>query len=171
MFKYAGFWAAAAALLLAGCSPDYNWREVSVADGVIRAIFPDRPVSDERAFNVAGQEITFTLTTARVGDALFAVGHAIFPAALREDESARQQIGRVAIESLYQNLGAPVPAELPRFGDSFAIEGQSPQGPLMLRAKTWLTPYVLVEGIVTAPPDSFPGREAAEFLDAMRVAR
>ena len=32
--------------LLAGCSPDYNWREVAVADGAVQASFS--PIRRER---------------------------------------------------------------------------------------------------------------------------
>lgn len=154
-----------------GCSPDYNWREVSVADGVAKAIFPDKPASSERTLDFAGQKIVFTLTSAKAKGASFTVGHALFPPALRDNETARNEFGQGIMKSLYRNLGAETPQVMPPFGTDFVIEGRSFDGPLTLRAKIWLSPYALVEGIVTAPGASFPEQQATDFLNGLEVAR
>lgn len=156
--------------MLLGCSPEYNWREVAVADGMVRAIFPDKPETAKRVLNFAGNEIEFTLTATTVKGAVFAVGYAPLPEALKNDESARVDMGRTVIASFYQNLGLEAPSELPAFGESFDIAGQDTgKGATRLRAKAWVLPHALVEGIVTARSDAFPDSQATEFLKALAV--
>ena len=158
-------------MLLAGCSPDYNWRTVAVADGMVKAIFPDKPRTQERTLDFSGHKVQFTLTAATVDDAVFAVGYAALPETLRTDEAARNEMGRAVIRSFYQNLGLAVPENLPAFGTRFDLEGQSPKGPVKLQVKTWMLPHALVEGIVTAPATSFPEQQANEFFGGLGVGQ
>lgn len=150
--------------LLTGCSPDYNWRKVSVADGMVTAILPDKPTVQERTLNFSGHDVSFSLTAAMVNGATFAIGYAPLPQALQADDAERTKMGLAVIRSFYQNLGVAVPAELPAFGQRFRIQGQSQTGPVTLQAETWLLPHALVEGIVTAPTASFPESQATEFF-------
>jgi hypothetical protein len=66
--------AAAAALLLAACSPKFDWREMPVADGRARVLFPAKPVTATREIRLAGKGYAMTLTAARIGGAQFAAG-------------------------------------------------------------------------------------------------
>ena len=75
IFKKAGA-VAGLALLVAACSPSYNWREVDVADGHVRAAFPDRVMTDTRDLKLDTHTLSFTLASATVGEAVFAVGSA-----------------------------------------------------------------------------------------------
>ncbi|HEY9278840.1 MAG TPA: hypothetical protein VIP51_02105 [Eoetvoesiella sp.] len=156
--------AAVLLVLLSGCSPDYNWRNVAVADGMVKAIFPDKPKVQERTLEFAGHKVIFSLTTATVDGVVFAVGYAPLPEALRSDEPARNEMGRAVIRSFYQNLGVPVPDDLPAFGTRFRIDGHSAQGATTLQATAWMLPHALVEGIVTSPTASFPELQADEFF-------
>lgn len=157
--------------LLAGCSPDYNWRTVAVANGMVNAIFPDKPQTQERTLDFSGHKVQFTLTAATVEGAVFAVGYAALPDSLRTDETARNEMGQAVIRSFYQNLGLAVPENLPPFGTRFDLQGQSPKGPVKLQVKTWMLPHALVEGIVTAPATSFPEQQANEFFAGLGVDR
>src|SRR5690606_27568851 len=140
-------------IFLAACSPDYNWRQVSVGDGVATAFFPDKPVTQERTLSFLGHDVVFSLTSATVGDALFAVAHAPLPEALRADASMRQAFAKAVIGSLYRNLGVQAPEPLPAFGTPFMIQGKGPQGPMQVQARVWLTDHTLIEGLVTAGQD------------------
>lgn len=156
--------------LLLGCSPEYNWREVAVADGMVRAIFPGKPETAKRVLSFAGNDIEFSLTAATVKDAVFAVAYAPLPEALKNDESARVNMGRTVIASFYQNLGLEAPTELPAFGEPFDIAGQDTgNGAMRVRAMAWVLPHALVEGIVTARSDAFPDSQATEFLKGLAV--
>lgn len=158
--------------LLLGCSPEYNWRELAVADGMVRAIFPDKPETQKRVLNFAGSDIEFSLTAATVKGAVFAVGYAPLPEALKNNESARLNMGRTVVASFYQNLGVEPPSELPAFGEPFEIAGQDTgNGATRLRAIAWVLPHALVEGIVTARSDAFPDSQATEFLKGLAVGQ
>lgn len=163
--------AAVCLTLLAGCSPDYNWRTVAVADGMVKALFPDKPQTQERTLDFSGHKVQFILTAATVNDAVFAVGYASLSDSLRNDEAARNEMGKAVIRSFYQNLGIAVPEVLPAFGTRFDLQGQSPKGPVKLQVITWMLPHALVEGIVTAPAASFPEEQANEFFGGLRAGQ
>lgn len=164
------FAAALSLALVAACSPEYNWREVTVDDGVGMVMFPDKPRSQERSLSFAGHALRFTLTTADIGGTIFAVGHAPWPEPMRADEGLRQGMGKEVMASLYRNLGREAPAELPEFGQLFEVTGPAPPG-MRLQARVWLAEGGLVEGIVMGPADRFPGAAAQEFLDSVAKGR
>lgn len=153
-------------VLLSGCSPRYDWRVVSLGDGQVRAMLPDKPHATERKFVFEGHEITFVLTSASVDDVLFTVGYADLPDTLRNDASARERLVRQTQTSLYQNLGATLPASLPTKGERFTIMDQraAQTEPLHLEAMIWATQYALIEGIVIGKADAMPKNQINEFL-------
>ncbi|MBB5215771.1 hypothetical protein [Parapusillimonas granuli] len=159
------------AVLAAGCSPSYNWREMSVAGGAVRAIFPDKPATVERELEFQGRQVAFSMTSASVGGGMFTVAYAALPGSATADASARVAFAQAVMRSLYRNLGAAEPEPLPAFGETFVIEGKSSKGALRLKGRVWLTDQALVEGLVTAVPDDFPGPEADEFLKGVAVGR
>ena len=158
-------------IVLCGCSPDYNWREVTLNDGAGTAYFPDKPKTQKRDMQFEGHTIVFALTSVAVDDVLFSVGHAILPEAFRQDAAARQRFAQAVLASLYQNLGHTPPTTLPDDGQSFVVEGRSAHGPVRLQAALWLTDRVLVEGLVTADTQDFPAAPAQEFLRGITPAR
>jgi len=44
--------ACVAALALAGCSPTYNWRDYTSADGAYRVLFPAKPATQTRSIDL-----------------------------------------------------------------------------------------------------------------------
>lgn len=150
--------------MLAACSPDYNWRQVSLADNTVTAFFPDRTVTQSRTLVFDGHELEFSLTSAVVGEASFTVAHAALPEALRNDATRRQAFGQAVLQSLYRNLGVEPPGSLPEPGQTFLIEGQAPDRGLRLKARFWLSEQALTEALVTASPRDFPDNQADEFL-------
>nr|AIA16863.1 Unknown Function [uncultured bacterium] len=157
--------------LLMGCSPEYNWREVSVGQGAVKAFFPDQPATRERQLDFSGHKVQFGLTSVELNDAVFAVAYVPFPASMKDDTAIQANLTSSIVGSLYGNLGVAAPADLPESGHRFVIEGKSPKGPMHLEAIIWRTPRALVEAIVTAAPQSFPGPQAEEFLRGLQVAR
>lgn len=155
--------------LLAACSPDYNWRQVSVADGAAVAFFPERTVTQSRPINFDGHDLDFSLTSAVVGDASFTVAHAVLPQALRDDPQRAQAFTRAVVESLHRNLGVQPPASLAQPGEPFLFKGETPQGAVQIAAAVWLTKTALVEALVTAPANGFPDDAATEFLRGVKT--
>jgi hypothetical protein len=157
--------------LLAGCSPEYNWREVSVGQGAVKAFFPDQPATRQRPLTFSGHEVQFAMTSAEVNDAVFAVAYVPFPASMKDDAAMQTSLMSSIIGSLYGNLGVAVPADLPESGRRFVIEGKAQQGSVRMEVIVWLTPHALIEAIVSAEPQSFPAQQAEEFLRGLQVAR
>lgn len=160
----------AAMAVLAGCSPEYNWRQVSVADGMAQVLMPAKPQSRQEAVPLGGYSVDFTLTTSTVGDATFAVGYAALPPDLISDPDAKSQLSRAIVGSFYQNLNVPPPADLPALDQVFDIQGNPGGTPLRLKAKILWTGKALLEGMVVASTDSFPEQQADEFLATVKAA-
>lgn len=159
-----------ALMLAAGCSPEYNWREVVVADEVGMVMFPDKPRTQSRVLEFEGHELPFSLTTAEVGRTVFAVGHAPWPAEWAADEALRLSMAQTVVASLYRNLGVEPPAELPEFGQPFSVEGGASTA-MLLKARVWVSERGLVEGMVMGPAEDFPAEAAQEFLGSVAKGR
>ncbi len=110
MFKKAGVFLTLT-LALAACSPSYNWREMDVADGHVRAAFPARVSTETRELKLDTHALKFTMASATVGEAVFAVGSAPLPPEIAASPAARQALGVALMRSLYTNMQAPPPNE------------------------------------------------------------
>lgn len=151
-------------LLLSACSPDYNWRSITLGMGEITAFFPDKPLVQHRELVFAGQALNFSLTSTRVSDVVFAVGYAALPPAVRDEPKRRTELAAAAIRSVYQNLGQAVPDPPPKLGESFQVNGQLAGDKVLTKAKVWLTETALVEGLVSAVGQEFPEDQSNEFF-------
>jgi hypothetical protein len=90
-----------AVVLLAGCNPTYNWREVAGPDASYRALFPAKPATFTREIDLDGLHVAMTMTAAEVEGATFAVGTAEAPDAAR----ARAALAAMRL-ALARNIGA-----------------------------------------------------------------
>src|SRR5512145_665774 len=61
-------------VLLAGCSPTLNWREVRV-DGGLKALLPCKPDHGSRQMPLAGRDVEMQMVGCEAGNAMFAVAH------------------------------------------------------------------------------------------------
>lgn len=157
------------AACLTGCSPDYNWREVSLADGVVVAIFPDKPRTQTKVVPFAGHDIPFSMTGTILGDTVFAVGHAPLPSEVGQNPEQRDTMYRQVIQSYYGNLGLPMPDALPAPGHRFSARGQGPKGPLRIDGIVWMHAGSMTQALVTAPTSQFPEPQADEFFRAVKA--
>lgn len=157
-------------VLLGACTPTYNWREIEIADGAARAAFPERVQTDRREITLAGQKLSFSLTTARVGDAVFAVGYAPFPPALSADAGKRQELGTALMRSLYDNLRAQPPTAFPPYGQDIEVRGQAGGKPVWLLARVWVHGDILLEAVATGSEPGLPADPAREFVHSLRFA-
>jgi len=91
------------AMLLAACSPKYNWRDYASPDASYRVMFPAKPASFTRDIDLDGMRVPMTMTAAEIDGATFAVGAAEAP------DSARAQAAVEAMNlALLHNIGADV---------------------------------------------------------------
>lgn len=63
-------------ILLAGCSPSLNWREVRVGNGELKTLLPCKPDQGSRRQDLAGLELEVRMAGCEAGGALFAVSSA-----------------------------------------------------------------------------------------------
>ncbi|WP_254926232.1 hypothetical protein [Bordetella genomosp. 11] len=159
------------ALLLAACSPTYNWREVLIADGAARATFPDRPATDTRDIRLGGRDLRFSLTSARVGDAVFAVGYAPLPPALAADPAGQRELADALVRALYANLGAEPPATPPAYGTDIEVRGHAGGRPVWALGRVWVQGGLLVEAVATGSEKGLPAAPAREFVGSLRFAQ
>jgi hypothetical protein len=104
------------AVLVAACSPTFNWREVKLPGGPGRAMFPCRPSHEQRQVPLAGRTVALTILSCRTGDTMFALGVA--------DVGQPGQVG-AALEALKSaaasNIGGmPVPVQ------TLVVDGATP---------------------------------------------
>lgn len=156
-------------VLLTACSPDYNWRSITLGAGEITAFFPGKPLVQQRELVFAGQALNFSLTSARVSDTVFAVGYAALPQAVRDDPMLRSELATAAIRSVYQNLGQPAPEPLPALGESFQVTGKLAGDEVQTKAIIWLTEHALVEGLVSGMHHDFPDDQSSEFFRGLAL--
>jgi hypothetical protein len=71
--------AAAGLALLAGCAPEYNWREIRAADDGYVVMLPDKPAALTRRIDLDGLPVSMSMKGARVGETTFTVAVAALP--------------------------------------------------------------------------------------------
>jgi hypothetical protein len=91
-------------LVLAACSPDYDWRTVTDSAAGYQIDLPAKPMLDERSVEIAGQPMQVSMRVAEAQDAVFAVGTIALPS-----DDARMQ--RAVLDFLQAGLARNVGAQ------------------------------------------------------------
>lgn len=163
--------AAAAILpLLVACSPEYNWRELTLADGLVRAAFPARVQTESRPVRLGDISTEFTVTAASVNNATFAVGHARLPADVARDPAHRSRLAQVLLASAYANLGAVPPADVRPSAEAVVVRGEGARKGTWSLVKVWPTADGLVQAIAMGSDSDLPMAIAQEFVDQVVMA-
>jgi hypothetical protein len=63
-------------LLVTGCSPVYNWREVSLSKAGLKLLLPCKPDQGHRTMSLGGQALEMQMAGCEADAALFAIAHA-----------------------------------------------------------------------------------------------
>lgn len=93
-------------LILAACSPRYNWREVHGTPIPYTVMLPAKPSSVSRPINLDGVQVNMSMTAAEVDGVTFAVGTAVLP-----DATAAQRALPSMKTALVKNIGGSVKHE------------------------------------------------------------
>jgi hypothetical protein len=97
---------ALAALLVAACSPTYNWRDYISPDAPYRVMFPAKPATYTRPVELDGMKVNMTMTAAEVDGTTFAVGSAEAP------DAQHAQAALAAMKTaLVRNIGGAITRE------------------------------------------------------------
>lgn len=156
------------ALLVAACSPTFNWREVSLPGGPGHAMFPCRPSHEQRTVPLGGHPVAMTVLACRTGDTLFALGVAdvgdpvqVAPALEGMKAAAAANLGGMPVPA----GAAPAEGATPndRAG-AYTVKGQLPDGRAVQARLAVFTQgtrvfqaTVFAERLPAEPADSFFG--------------
>lgn len=92
-----------AALVLAGCSPAYDWRTVTDNENGYAIDLPAKPLIDERPIDIAGTKMRMHVRAANAATAVFAVGTVVMPS---DDPQLQRTVLDYMRDGLARNVGA-----------------------------------------------------------------
>jgi hypothetical protein len=149
---------------LSGCTPEYNWRELSVADERAVIMFPARTKVEQRKIEVDGLSLTFSLSSAAVGDAVFSVGSA----ALDESVTATQAQALIDafVRALARRLGQTAPPHAAT-GEPFTLETAVNGRPSLLMGRVLVHRGMLIQVVVSGPTQSLSRENATDFMRSL----
>lgn len=153
-------------IMLAGCYPEYNWREMPMADGLLVAAFPAKVNAQSRALDLAGVTLDFHVTSARVDQNIFAVGYARLP--VDTSVSQKQAVATAMTDSLAHSLGATVD-QGGREGRPFIIRSQQGETPLLVVARVVEHRDLVVRMMASGPADALPEEMAMTFIESLSL--
>ncbi|MCA1246901.1 hypothetical protein [Massilia sp. MS-15] len=153
--------AGAAALLLAGCSPTYNWRDYTSPDGSFKALFPAKPATHTRTVDLGGIRVEMTMTAAEVEGTTFAIGTAVAP-----DAALAHATLPAMRQALLRNIGAVDKATSETAALTVDALGKSQGGPVRLVGRFLARDTRMYQVIVVGKPDAMPPEQTAQFLSS-----
>lgn len=171
-------------LLLAGCSPAFDWRVVRHPDGLWQATFPEKPVVVSRTVQLIvdgrPKPIGLELRAGRVGQQTFTVGIAKSEDAQLSKEAVRAALEEAMIHNIQgqvirrearamATLREPVTANLVEARGSIRLSPQAPTEPARLIMTSVVLGQVVVEALVAGPEEGFSQEAAEQFLESFSL--
>lgn len=155
-----------AAVLLAACSPEYNWRQYDSPDAPYGVLFPDKPATYTRTINLGGHSVAMTMTAAEVKNTVFAVGTGVAP------DPATAQAALAAMKTaLARNIGADVHDEKTQAGSALAIQARGVRNgqPMRLVGHFEARGTRFYQVIVLGPEGSVPEEQVEQFMTSFKL--
>ncbi len=152
------------AVVLMGCTPDYNWRELTVADERAMIAFPSRVQTQTRAIQFGDLLLNFSLTAANVGPAVFAVGYAPLPPDVSALQTATLLQG--VVSSLFASSGQVATPEALR-GEVFELQTTVAKQASWLMARVIVHRGMLIQVVASGAKDALPREQAIEFMRSL----
>jgi len=151
-------------MLLQGCTPDYNWRELSVAEERATIAFPARVQTEQRPLKFDDLDLAFSLTTSSVGPAVFAVGYTALPGTMGLEKVTA--LKEAVVASLFARSGQPVtPAALS--GEAFELEMTVSGQASWMMARVVVHRGMLIQVVASGPKNALPKEQAIEFMRSL----
>ncbi len=151
-------------LWLAGCTPEYNWRELTVADERAMVMFPSRVKTEQRPIRVDGVELIFSLTSAAVDQSVFSVGYAPLSSAL--DSAQTERLVHAFATALAARVGQPLAPQALN-GEVFELESVVAGQPSRLLGRVLIHRGMLIQAVVSGPQKSLSKENATEFMRSL----
>ena len=153
-----------ALLMLAACSPKFNWRDIRDTEAAYRVQMPDKPASMRRPVQLGSLTVNMRLSAAQVDGVRFAVGAAELP-------DARQAQASLAVirDNLVRNMGGQLRSQsssVSRSGGtlSFIEQFQARSNTLTMQAKLVAHGTWVYEVLVAGPPTALNQEAVDTFL-------
>ncbi|VVE60496.1 transmembrane protein [Pandoraea anapnoica] len=164
-------------IVMAACSPRYDWREVHDKDGAYAVTYPAKPTQDEREVKFASGPLPMRMQAARVDAALFAVGVVTLPS---DDATLRQTVVDELQHGLLANVNerqvTPSQVMVRQAGDAPSLPGMavSAQGMASDKAERYVSARFVGRGNhvyqVVVMGTKAPGKEQVDqFLDSFTL--
>ena len=158
----------AAALLLPGCHPTYNWRTYSSPDAPYRIMFPAKPATHTRSVDLDGMQVDMTMTAAEVEGVTFAVGTGIAP------DAARARAAVAAMKTaLVRNIGAEVARESAAAGPDSALDidavGSANGQPMKLRGRFEAHGKRFYQVVVMGKANAMTPEHVEQFISSFKL--
>ena len=151
-------------LWLVGCTPEYNWRELTVADDRAVVTFPSRVQTEQRTIRVDGIELVFSLTSAAVDQSVFSVGYAPLNPAVDSAQTAR--LVHAFATALAARVGQPLAPQALN-GDVFELESVVAGQASRLLGRVLIHRGMLIQVVVSGPKKSLSKENANEFMRSL----
>jgi len=121
-----------AALFLAACTPELDWRELRPAGTSVQVLLPCKPASHARRVTLAGAEVEMALYACRAADATWAIAQADLADPSRVT-AALDELARAAQRNLGSATAPSQPASVPGMTPNasarvWRIDGRLPDG-------------------------------------------
>ena len=95
---------------LAGCTPELDWRELSVPEGRFAVLLPGKAQREARTLNTAAGALTMTMYACSLKQGSMGVAYTDYPAAALAADQGRAQLD-AARDALLRNIGGSVRSE------------------------------------------------------------
>jgi hypothetical protein len=151
-------------LWLAGCTPEYNWRELTVAEDRAVVMFPSRVQTEQRTIRVEGIDLVFSLTSAAVEQSVFSVGYAAVSPTL--DMTQTEGLVRAFATALAARVGQPL-AQQALNGATFELESVVAGQASRLMGRVLIHRGMLIQVVVSGPQKSLSKENATEFMRSL----
>jgi len=159
----------AAALMLAACSPKFDWRQVRGTPVPFEVLLPAKPASMAQPVNLDGIKVEMTMTATEVDGVTFAVGAAALP-----DASAAPAALAAMKAGLVRNINGSVKREAGAAGGTAPLEIEAvgtgaPNGPeLLLLAQFIAKDARVYQVLVLGPSHKLVRQEADTFFTSFK---
>ena len=150
--------------LFMGCTPEYNWRELAVADDRAVLMFPSRVQTEQRTLRVDGIELVFSLTSAAVEQSVFSVGYAPLNSAL--DSAQTERLVHAFATALAARVGQPLAPQALK-GEVFELESVVAGHASRLMGRVLTHRGMLIQVVVSGPKNSLSKDNATEFMRSL----
>lgn len=160
------------AVLLAACSPKYNWRDYASPDAAYRVTFPAKPASFTRDIDLDGMHVPMTMTAAEIDGATFAVGTAEAPDAARAQAAvqAMQQalLRNIGARTELQAASASATGTTSHTSSDVDATGSANGQPTRLAGHFEARGKRFYQVIVMGPPKAMPQDQVEQFLSSFK---